>query len=886
LVPNPQSAKSLAARLTAASSGAARVWVFATVLAGLTFVLWPWLPRFSPVTAPFAIPWWLLAAAFFIAEAKVIHLHIGRSAHSFSMSEIPLVAGLVLVAPPEFVLARLIGSGLALYFARQQRSVKLAFNLAQFGVSSIVAVGVVRAFSLLDSGFGPVLWAGVLAATLSENLVGVVTVSTAISLAEGRSMLERLPQMLKIGVIVSITNASLALMGLAVIWTNPASALLFVVPIGTAAIAYRAYIGERQQHERIELLYESTRILQRNPRLEGAISALLEHLRRMFRADVAEICLIPRREGDDILRSRIGPGDATELMNPIGPSLDDALLVEAIAERKARLVDRSIGDEEGARRRSVLVAPLLGESNLVGTILVSDRLSDISEFDLDDLKLFETLANHTAVALENGQLEQSVERLSQLKEELHYQASHDALTGLENRSVFAQSVALRLESPHADGMIPVVLFIDLDDFKVINDTLGHAAGDRLLVAVGDRLRSVMRATDLAARLGGDEFAALLWDTPDLSSSMRVAERLTSAMNPAFELGGGSVTVRASIGIAGGRPGLDSAGDLLRNADVAMYSAKARGKGRVVIFEPSMHEAVLAHAAQSADLERAITNREFVLQYQPIVELATGRMTGVEALVRWTHPTRGVIGPGDFILLAEESDAILDIGRWVLGEACAAARDWRALDSSKTFTVSVNVSARQLGQQAFVEDVMRTVADAGADPRSIVLEMTETALLHDSAATRLKLRQLKDAGIGISVDDFGTGYSSLSYLQRFPVSTLKIARDFVDLDRENHDAWQFASAIIAMADALHLSVIAEGVETPIQLRRLTELGCGYAQGFYFARPLDAPAVTSLLVHRRSFQKLALPKVPRTRAPAPKRRAIGQRQRSAVRPATSG
>jgi diguanylate cyclase (GGDEF)-like protein len=889
LVGNARSVKTLAARLTAATSGTARVWAFAAVLAALTIALWQWLPSASPVTAPFTIPWWLLAAAFFIAEANVIHLHIGRSAHSFSMSEIPLVAGLVLVAPPEFVLARLVGSGLALYFARQQRSVKLGFNLAQFGISSIVAVAVVRAFALADPGFGPVLWAGVLVATLAENLVGVVAVSTAISLAEGRSMLERLPQMLKIGVIVSITNASLALMGLTVLWTNPASVWLFVVPIGTAAIAYRSYIAQRQQHERIELLYESTRILQRNPRLEGAITALLEHLRRMFRADIAEICLIPRRDGDDILRSRIGPGTATELMHAIGPSLDDPLLVEAIAERKARLIDRSSGDPEGAegaRRRSLLVAPLLGESTVVGTILVADRLSEISEFDLDDLKLFETLANHTAVALENGQLEQSVERLSQLKEELHYQASHDALTGLENRSVFAQSVGLRLESPQADGTIPVVLFIDLDDFKVINDTLGHAAGDRLLVAVGDRLRSVMRATDLAARLGGDEFAALLWDTPDLTGSLRVAERLAVAMNPPFELGGDSVTVRASIGVAGGRPGLDTAGDLLRNADVAMYSAKARGKGRVVVFEPSMHEAVLAHAALSADLERAITNREFVLQYQPIVELATGRMTGVEALVRWTHPTRGVIGPGEFILLAEESDAILDIGRWVLGEACAMAREWRALDNSRTFTVSVNVSARQLGQQSFVEDVMRTVADAGAEPRAIVLEMTETALLHDSAATRLKLGQLRAAGIGISVDDFGTGYSSLSYLQRFPVSTLKIARDFVDLDRDNQDAWQFASAIIALADALHLSVIAEGVETPAQLRRLTELGCGYAQGFYFARPLDALAVTSLLVHGRSFQKLALPAVPRKRAPVVRRRVPRHEPRSAVRPATSG
>src|SRR5687767_14723655 len=610
----------------------------------------------------------------------------------------------------------------------------------------------------------------------------------------------------------------------------------------------------------------------------------------MFRADIAEICLLPAREGDDILRSRIGPGGATELMHPIGPSLDDPRLLEAITERRARLIDPSSGTAEGAERlRSALVAPLLGEANLVGTILVSDRLSEISEFDLDDLKLFETLANHTAVALENGQLEQSVERLSQLKEELHYQASHDSLTGLENRSVFAQSVALRLEAPQPDGTIPVVLFIDLDDFKVINDTLGHAAGDRLLVAVGDRLRSVMRATDVAARLGGDEFAALLWDTPDLSASLRVAVRLRVAMKPAFEPGGSPVAVRASIGVAGGRPGVDTAGDLLRNADVAMYSAKARGKGRVVVFELAMHEAVLAHAALSAELERAIANREFVLQYQPIVELKTGRMTGVEALVRWTHPTRGLIGPSEFILLAEESDAILDIGRWVLGEACAMAREWRALDRSKSFTVSVNVSARQLAQHGFVEDVMRVVREAGAVPHALVLEMTETALLHDSAATRLKLHQLKDAGIGISVDDFGTGYSSLSYLQRFPVSTLKIARDFVDLDRDNHDAWQFASAIIAMADALHLSVIAEGVETPAQLQRLMELGCDAAQGFYFARPLDAVAVTSLLVHGHSFQKPAKPAAPKRRAAAAKRGGERRRptvRRPTVRPATTG
>jgi predicted signal transduction protein with EAL and GGDEF domain len=398
------------------------------------------------------------------------------------------------------------------------------------------------------------------------------------------------------------------------------------------------------------------------------------------------------------------------------------------------------------------------------------------------------------------------------------------------------------------------------------------------------LGSVVRASDIAARLGGDEFAALLWDTPDLSGSLRVAERLTMAMHQPFELGGNPVTIRASIGVAGGRAGIDTAGDLLRNADVAMYSAKARGKGRVGVFEPSMHEAVLAHAALSADLERAITNREFILQYQPIVEIATGRKTGVEALVRWRHPVRGLVEPNDFILLAEESDAILDLGGGVLREAGGPARDGHALDPSREFSVSVNVSARQLAQQAFVDDVIRIIADAGADPRTIVLEMTETAMLHDSAATRLKLQRLRDAGIGISVDDFGTGYSSLSYLQRFPVATLKIARDFVELDRDDHDAWQFANAIIAMASALHLSVIAEGVERPAQLRRLTELGCDYAQGFYFSRPLDVPAVTALLVHHHTFNKFSKSSAPTTRKTERRRIAADRRKpTSAAAPA---
>jgi diguanylate cyclase (GGDEF)-like protein len=836
----------------AGTSGSTRVWLFTLLLAALTACLaLALVPPDPPLALPISIPVWLLAAGFYLAEAKVIHLHIGRSAHSFSMSELPLVVGLFLVSPPAFIVARVVGSGLALFFNRRQRSVKLAFNLAQFSLASVVSVAIVHAAVPQDGSFGPAMWIAVLLVALVENVIGVLSVSTAISLAEGSAQYRRIPEMLKIGIIVSLTNASLALMGLTVLWADAGSVWLFVLPTLTAALAYRAYISERQQHQSIELLYESTRILQRSPQLDTAIVSLLDHARKMFRADIAEIRLLPRHEGDDILRCQVGPGDAVEVMQPVGPTLDDPILIRAVTERQGRLIDLPVvgGSDATGRRniRKALVAPLLGESTLVGTLLVSDSLSDISTFDPEDLKLFETLANHTAIALENGRLEQSLEQLGRLKEELHHQASHDPLTGLANRSLFTQVVASRLESRDPNGTVPIVLFVDLDDFKLVNDSLGHAAGDALLVAVGDRLGSVLRSSDMAARLGGDEFAVLLRDTPDMKASMRVANRLTAAMGSFFEIEGRDVNVRASVGVAAGRPGVESAGDLLRNADVAMYSAKARGKGRVVVFEPSMHEAVMARAQLSADLEHAIAAREFVLQYQPIVEIATGRMIGVEALVRWEHPERGRIGPDDFIRVAEESDSILEIGRWVLSQACRQVRSWHGLVEPGSFTVSVNISARQLVQPDFVDEVLTIIREAGVVPSEIVLEMTETSMLQDSASTRAKLQDLRDAGIGVSIDDFGTGYSSLSYLQRFPVTTLKIARDFVDVDGVDADAWELANAIVALGRALKLSVIAEGVEQWSQLGRLRTLGCEYAQGFYFARPLDPASIESLLAH---------------------------------------
>ena len=850
------------ARITATRSGTFRVWALTCVLAAAAVAL-AWLTvrgAQAPLTAS-GVPWLLLVGAlFYIAETAVIHLHIGRTAHSFSMSEVPVILGLFFLGPAEFLVARFVGAGLALAISRRQRSVKLAFNLSQFMLSSAVALAIFHVPGFgppvdILSGpqvLGPSYWLPALLATYVESLAGVLAVSAAVSLAEGTSQFRQVREMLRTGTVVAMTNASLVLLALTIVAVNPPAAALFVIPLATAFLAYRAYLAQRKENEGLEMLYQSTRILQLNPELDHALQSLLDHTRTMFRADLAEITLLPGGDGgNQLLRTTAGPGDAAETLRPIGTAFDDPLLALAVGEGRVLRVpfadsDSTLQPAYESRFRNALVAPLIGETRVVGTLVVADRHSDISAFDRDDLELFETLARHTAVALESGRLESSLATLSQLKEELHHQAHHDALTGLANRALFTAWIDGRLAERDPAGTAPVVLFLDLDDFKVVNDTLGHAAGDTLLAAVAERIRGHLRAGDLASRIGGDEFGILVSDRHDLAASLFIAERLIAAFEPPFVIAGSSISVRASIGVAAAGPETKTADDLTRNADVAMYSAKARGKGRVVVFEPHMAIAVAARHQLTASLQRAVNGGEFALNYQPIVEIATGLIVGVEALVRWEDPFRGTVGPMEFIPVAEESDLILRLGRFVLEEACRQTRTWQDRFAGPVRTrMSVNISTRQLQQPGFVDDVIGIVREAGVAPEMIALEMTETGMLQDIADTLVKLRRLRDAGIGISVDDFGTGYSSLSYLQRFPVTSLKIARDFVDVDESRPDGWELASAIVSMGNALHLEVVAEGVEHLFQLNRLRDLGCGFAQGYYLARPATAERIEALL-----------------------------------------
>ncbi|HEV8269037.1 MAG TPA: EAL domain-containing protein, partial [Thermoanaerobaculia bacterium] len=436
------------------------------------------------------------------------------------------------------------------------------------------------------------------------------------------------------------------------------------------------------------------------------------------------------------------------------------------------------------------------------------------------------------------------------EERLRHDAFYDALTNLPNRALFhnhlERAIARTLRTPERRF---AVLFLDLDRFKYVNDSLGHLVGDELLVAISRRLEECLRPGDSVARLGGDEFAILLDDVDDVGTATEVADRVLQRLDVPFFLEEQEVFTSASIGIAWGAPGAKTADELLRDADTAMYHAKSLGKGRYQVFDGAMHSRAVTTLKLGNDLRRAVERREFEVFYQPLVSLGTGRVVAFEALVRWRHPDRGVIYPTDFIPMAEETGLIVPLGRFVLEEACRRRRAWgEAFQAPASLVVTVNLSARELAQAGFLDHVDRILRETGVDARTLGLEITESAIM-ESAETATKLLEcLKARRIRLHIDDFGTGYSSLSYLHRFPVDTLKIDRSFVARLGNRDPNVEIVRTIVTLAHSLGMEVMAEGVETREQLEELRALECDSAQGFYFAPALSGEDASALLERR--------------------------------------
>ncbi|HTZ65678.1 MAG TPA: EAL domain-containing protein [Solirubrobacteraceae bacterium] len=429
-------------------------------------------------------------------------------------------------------------------------------------------------------------------------------------------------------------------------------------------------------------------------------------------------------------------------------------------------------------------------------------------------------------------------------DELAFMATHDTLTGLPNRTLILDRAEQALARARRHKTPVAALFIDVDNFKSINDTLGHDAGDELLRHLTARLDGVLRATDALGRLGGDEFVVVAEDISLQAGPELIAERLLQAFNQPVKLSASPATqlsITASIGIALGVR--SSAEDLLRDADIAMYQAKREGKDRFVLFETDMQDAVRDRMSLEIDLQEALRNQEFFLVYQPTVDLRDMRPTGVEALLRWNHPRRGVVLPDDFIPLLEETGLVVKVGEWVLDQACRQAAEWR--EAGHHIAIAVNVSARQLDTDEFVMQVKGALDRHRFDPRALTLEITETTLMRNTDATARRLATIKGLGVRIAIDDFGTGYSSLAHLQRFPVDALKIDRSFISRLSENPEGETLIHTLLQLGKALSIETLAEGIEQEHELSMLRSEQCDSGQGFLFARPLDADAVEMFL-----------------------------------------
>ncbi len=430
---------------------------------------------------------------------------------------------------------------------------------------------------------------------------------------------------------------------------------------------------------------------------------------------------------------------------------------------------------------------------------------------------------------------------------LQHDAFHDSLTGLPNRALLldrlGQAVARTKRRP--DSRFGV-LFLDIDGFKHVNDSLGHQMGDQLLIAISRRLESCMREADTVARVGGDEFITLVDDVESTDVILSVPDRILESLRTPFLLDGHEVVVSASIGIALSGASELGAEDIVRNADIAMYRAKSRGKAGFIVFDEAMHASAVSRLRMESDLRQATKHGEFQLHYQPIVSLRTGKVRSFEALLRWYHPDRGVVYPDDFIALAEETKLILPIGLWVIRTAAEQLRKWQGqFLMNPPLSISVNLSCRQFLQPDLVHQVDRALLDTGLDPRCLNMEITESAIMEQVESASSAISKLKALGIKLSIDDFGKGYSSLSYLHQFPFDTLKIDRSFIGCIGDAGENIEFARTIISLAKGLGLDVVAEGVETESQLFQLTDLGCHYGQGYSFSRPLSAEAAGALL-----------------------------------------
>ena len=785
----------------------------------------------APLVHLHAVRWWALAVAFGAAEVLPVHFEHRREAVSFSLSYAPVAVGLFALSPVGLISARLVGSALALVAHRRQPLLKLGVNVSAIWLETVVAIVTFRwALQLMGptSVLGPGSWPALFGAVLAADAVQSAVLASAISLYQ-RHWERGLAASGVVGKFSAVVESCLGLVALTILRAQPAALLPLGVLVVMVLLSYRTHRTLREKHGHLEQLYDFTSDMG-DALLDGRVAATLLGQARelmhaesawMYLADQGGLLMLHVDRSGAIEAAAAGAGAAAvhaAAHAAGGPTLLATALGAGNAPVRGELASLGV--------REVLAAPLVGPSGTLGTLVVADRSGQVRRFSSGDLRLFATLANHASVSLENNRL---MDRLRVEAAESEHQAMHDALTGLPNRLLFSASLEEKLQGSSAVA----VLLLDLDRFKEVNDTLGHHNGDLLLQQVGGRLRSALRHGDVIARLGGDEFAILLGDVEGEEAAVHVANGIVALFERPFPIGDVSVDVGVSIGIAVAPFHGDQAGPLVQRADVAMYTAKADQSG-VELYNPERDSYSAERLALVGELRQAITNGDLEVYFQPQIDMRTGNAFGAEALVRWRHPTRGLIPPDDFISIAEHTGLIRPLTELVLEKSLACSRTWR--DMGRPLRVSVNISARSLLQPTLADDVYALLRHHGVPAGDVCLEVTETSVMADPRRTIGTLERLRALGLTVAIDDFGTGHSALAYIRRLPVGEIKIDKSFVMSMASDASSEAIVRTIVDLACNLELVVVAEGVETEEVRDTLLALGCPVAQGYLYSRPL--------------------------------------------------
>jgi diguanylate cyclase (GGDEF)-like protein len=783
----------------------------------------------------------VLLAMSVASEGLAVHVRVRRGGHAVSLSEIPVVLGLIFAGPLVLLASRVVGGGAGLILLRRQRGTKLAFNVAMLGLHTTVGAAVFHALAGGPGALGPREWFAAYTAMVVVEVLGSMLITAAIALHDDPGEWRRLPGTALREVPFVAVTTSIALASALVVQRDLRAVMLLAVVFSVTFLAYRGYVRQSQGHAQVESLYAFTRALHGSVSRGDTVRTLLDQVRDQMRAEIAAI-LIFDRPSETWTRTRMSHNREIETRSLSraaasawwGPAArGQPVLVRADDGRAERVADTP-GD-------GIAVPVAIGDAG-TAVLLVADSLPDLPTFDGEQVRLFQALANHAGVSLANAGL---LDRLRTEVRDKEHLAMHDPLTDLPNRRRFLQLLGASLAAPGSG--VTAVMLMDLDRFKEVNDALGHDIGDALLRHVAERLRSHLADRGVIARLGGDEFAVHLSGLASTEEAVAVGRDLARAMDPPISINQLNINARASIGIACGPEHGNAAATLLQRADVAMYAAKQTHSG-VRVYQPSDDKNTAQRLALIGDLAQAIERRDLLVYFQPKLEPGTGIVTGAEALARWHHREHGTIPPDIFIPLAEHSGLIRPLTIHILEVALRRCAAWQR--NGHDLQVAVNLSPNGLLDPALPEAVTRLLGQTGVAASALTLEITESTIMADATGSVATLEGLRTVGVKLSIDDFGTGHSSLSRLRELPIDEVKIDRSFVQrLAADDRDR-AVVRSVVQLGHALDLQVVAEGVEDATTVEHLASEGCDLIQGYFISPPLPPDEFEIWLADRRT------------------------------------